>query len=272
MSGEHFDVLTETGEKTGTTAPRKQVHADGLYHRAVHTWLFCPSTGEVLLQQRASCKDSWPDIWDISSAGHLSAGEESLPTAQREMWEELGLLFPLHRFRYLFTHLEKLQSLQKGKPFINNEFNDVYLITLSEEERRQLDSHRATVAPLPSEEHWPVALQQGATQQQREEAGSTPLAFTLQDVEVRAVRWLPWRAVQWLYNSAGLLPQSSAVHSDLPPASAPHAAAHGAQPGTQLPFPEVEGIQIVPTTDAVSYGRLWPALQACLLEGAGAQQ
>jgi hypothetical protein len=42
----------------------------GDWHRAAHVWVFCPSTRELLLQQRALGKDSWPGLWDISAAGH----------------------------------------------------------------------------------------------------------------------------------------------------------------------------------------------------------
>ena len=58
------------------------MHREGDYHRAVHVWLFAERTQELLLQRRASCKDSWPDLWDISSAGHISAGDSSLITAR----------------------------------------------------------------------------------------------------------------------------------------------------------------------------------------------
>ena len=61
---------------------RGDVHRDGDYHRAVHVWIFAESTRELLLQRRASCKDSWPDLWDISSAGHISAGDSSLTSAR----------------------------------------------------------------------------------------------------------------------------------------------------------------------------------------------
>lgn len=117
MSGEKFDVLDAQGNKTGVARPRGEVHALGLYHRAVHTWLYSISTGELCLQKRAECKDSWPGRWDISSAGHLSAGDESLPAAIRELEEELGLIFPADEFEYLFTHLEMLDSVQKVGDF-----------------------------------------------------------------------------------------------------------------------------------------------------------
>ena len=36
-------------------------------------------------------KDSFPGCYDISSAGHISAGDEPLETALRELEEELGI-------------------------------------------------------------------------------------------------------------------------------------------------------------------------------------
>lgn len=61
---------------------RSHVHRDGDYHRAVHVWIFAESTQELLVQRRADNKDSWPGLWDISSAGHISAGDSSLVTAR----------------------------------------------------------------------------------------------------------------------------------------------------------------------------------------------
>lgn len=61
---------------------RGAVHHDGDYHRAVHVWIYAECTQELLLQKRADCKDSWPGQWDISSAGHISAGDTSLISAQ----------------------------------------------------------------------------------------------------------------------------------------------------------------------------------------------
>jgi hypothetical protein len=55
---EHFDIVDPvSGQPTGEVRPRSQVHAQGLYHRAVHVWLWAPSRGELLLQRRAACKD-----------------------------------------------------------------------------------------------------------------------------------------------------------------------------------------------------------------------
>ncbi len=87
---EFFDVLDEQGNKTGKTKARTEVHRDGDWHRAVHIWIV-NDKNEALLQKRSPNKDSNPNMWDISCGGHLSAGEDTLAAAVREIKEELGV-------------------------------------------------------------------------------------------------------------------------------------------------------------------------------------
>lgn len=150
---EHLDVLNPSGQKTGLSKPRRDVHRDGDYHRAVHVWIFAENTQELLLQLRADCKDSWPGFWDISSAGHISAGDSSLITARRELEEELGVILPKDAFEKIFIFLE--ECVLNDDTFINNEFCDVYLVT--------------TLDPIPLE------------------------AFTLQETEVSAVKYISYK-------------------------------------------------------------------------------
>lgn len=147
---ERLDVLNAAGDKIGVSKPRSEVHRDGDYHRAVHVWIYSESTGELLLQRRADCKDSWPGQWDISSAGHISAGESSLFSAQRELEEELGINLPVDAFELIFVFLQ--ECVINNGTYRNNEYNDVYLVT--------------TLTPIPLE------------------------AFTLQESEVSAVRYM----------------------------------------------------------------------------------
>ncbi len=195
-------MLDATGAKTGVARPRSEVHSLGLFHRAVHTWIFCPATGEVVLQRRADCKDSWPGRWDISSAGHISAGGESLPSAIREVEEELGLRFAPERFRYLFTHLEMLDSVQKGKPFLNHEFNDVYLVNVSLEERSLLSPDNF-VMKSDAEMSKKEEAEGASTTTSSAGAGAAEWApnkrWELQASEVSAVCWRDWREVQSMY-------------------------------------------------------------------------
>lgn len=90
---ELFDVVDEEDNVIGQ-ATRAVVHARGLFHRAVHIFLF-NQRGELLIQQRSAAKDEFPLCWTSSASGHVDAGEEYLPAAQRELEEELGLREPL---------------------------------------------------------------------------------------------------------------------------------------------------------------------------------
>jgi isopentenyl-diphosphate delta-isomerase len=89
MSEEIFDVVNERDEVIGQ-APRKEVHARGLWHRAVHVLVF-NVRGEVFLQKRSLLKDTAKGKWDSSSSGHVDSGEDYDACAVREVWEEIGL-------------------------------------------------------------------------------------------------------------------------------------------------------------------------------------
>ena len=55
-------------------------------------WLVDPARSLVALQKRSPNKDTFPGRWDISAAGHIESGDESRPTAVRELAEELGVI------------------------------------------------------------------------------------------------------------------------------------------------------------------------------------
>jgi isopentenyl-diphosphate delta-isomerase type 1 len=92
MPEEIFDVVNERDEVIDRK-PRKEVHARGLLHRAVHVLVF-NSRGEVYLQMRSAKKDRHPSVWDSSASGHVDSGEDYDATAVREVWEEIGLKLP----------------------------------------------------------------------------------------------------------------------------------------------------------------------------------
>ena len=74
MTEEIFDIVNERDEVIGR-APRAEVHARGLLHRAAHMLVF-NSRGEVFLQKRSLRKDRQPGVWDSSASGHVDAGED----------------------------------------------------------------------------------------------------------------------------------------------------------------------------------------------------
>ena len=85
---ELFDVVDEHDRVIGQL-PRREVHARGLRHRAVHI-LVVNRAGQIFLQQRSMQKDLFPGVWDSSAAGHVGAGEDYDGTAVRELEEEIG--------------------------------------------------------------------------------------------------------------------------------------------------------------------------------------
>lgn len=86
---EWFDVVNERDEVV-RRATRREVHATGLWHRAVHILVF-DGSGRVLLQRRSMLKDLSPGLWDSSCSGHLDAGEDYDAAAIRELAEEIGI-------------------------------------------------------------------------------------------------------------------------------------------------------------------------------------
>ncbi len=85
---EIFDVVDELDRVVGQ-ATRREVHARGLRHRAVHVFLV-NDAGEVFLHQRSLSKDTYPGLWNSSCAGHVGAGDDYDVTVERELEEELG--------------------------------------------------------------------------------------------------------------------------------------------------------------------------------------
>jgi isopentenyl-diphosphate delta-isomerase type 1 len=83
-----FDVVDEQDRVIGR-APRREVHAWKLNHRATHI-LVHDDAGRVFLQRRSLTKDSFPGCWDSSCSGHVDAGEDYETAARRELGEELG--------------------------------------------------------------------------------------------------------------------------------------------------------------------------------------
>jgi isopentenyl-diphosphate delta-isomerase len=90
MSEEIFDVVNERDVVIDRKS-RREVHARGLLHRAIHVLVF-NSRGEIFLQKRSMTKDREPGKWDSSSSGHVDSGENYDVCAMRELREEIGLI------------------------------------------------------------------------------------------------------------------------------------------------------------------------------------
>lgn len=123
---EYFDVLDESGVKTGQTVLRSEAHEKGIPHGTVHIWIV--SDGMIFLQKRAADKDSFPNQWDISSAGHIPAGESADDAAVRELYEELGISVKADELNHIGRIKRVCHAHFHGKPFNDIEFSEVYLL------------------------------------------------------------------------------------------------------------------------------------------------
>lgn len=90
---EYLDIRTENGELTGEIKERTQVHTDGDIHGTSHVWLVRYTDKnkkkfDILLQKRAATKDAYAGCYDISSAGHIPAGQDYLESAVRGSWKK----------------------------------------------------------------------------------------------------------------------------------------------------------------------------------------
>ena len=94
-SVELFDEV-DSADRVVAPRPRGTIHANNLFHRAVHVLIFNAS-GELFLQRRSPWKDRYPNLWDSSVAGHVDAGETYPEAALRELTEEIGITTTLER-------------------------------------------------------------------------------------------------------------------------------------------------------------------------------
>lgn len=147
---EYFDICDEMGRPTGETVAREVAHREGIRHRTAHVWVIRRQAGrwQVLLQKRSANKDSFPGKYDTSSAGHIQAGDEPLPSALRELGEELGIHATPEQLHYAGHFDIRYEKEFHGHLFRDNEYAFVYVyrepvdvaaLTLQAEEVERVD-------------------------------------------------------------------------------------------------------------------------------------
>lgn len=126
---ELFDILSDDYKETGIVRERTSVHETGAWHKTSHVWIYRKKNSgyDVLLQKRNEHKDSFPGYYDISSAGHIPAGEDYKESALRELKEELGITAKPEELQLIGVHNGMSNEEFYGKPFINNEHSMVYV-------------------------------------------------------------------------------------------------------------------------------------------------
>jgi isopentenyldiphosphate isomerase len=120
---ELFDIYDETMRHIGTKE-RSAVHRDGDWHKTFHAWIIFRAEGRdwIVLQKRSADKDTYPNLLDISAAGHYSAGE-TMQDGLRELHEELGLTEA--KFEDLIS-LGQRKSVAKYDDVFDSQVSDVF--------------------------------------------------------------------------------------------------------------------------------------------------
>lgn len=128
---EILDIVDETGTPTGRVKERTKVHEDGDMHRTSHVWIVRDNNKsgmDILLQKRSANKDSFPGCYDISSAGHIPAGEGFMESALRELKEELGIDAEPDELKDLGIKRRVMNEIFYGKEFNDTQISKVYIM------------------------------------------------------------------------------------------------------------------------------------------------
>ena len=133
---ELLDVVDMNGNPTGETVSRDVAHAEGIPHRTSHVWLVRMKDGrlQILLQKRSDNKDSYPGCYDISSAGHIPAGVDYIPSALRELEEELGVEASADELVLCGQRNIHFDETFHGRRFVDNQVSNVYLLWRDQDE------------------------------------------------------------------------------------------------------------------------------------------
>ena len=99
---ELVDLYDENRMPLGKIAGRHAPKGAGEYRMVVHVCIF-NSQGRLLIQQRSKEKTALTNLWDVSAAGGVDAGETSRQGAEREVREELGYALDLSGVRSAVT-------------------------------------------------------------------------------------------------------------------------------------------------------------------------
>lgn len=104
---------------------RLDAHMSGRWHQTFHCWVVTSNLGGcVLFQGRSSEMANYPNMLDVSAAGHLTAGE-SMNEGIREVSEELGLPFSMTELQSLGYRVEVADQPNGQR---NREYQAVFMV------------------------------------------------------------------------------------------------------------------------------------------------
>ncbi|GKW46519.1 NUDIX domain-containing protein [Planococcus sp. NCCP-2050] len=144
METEKLRVFDEDGNAIGV-ASREEVHRRGYWHETFHCWMVSRKEGKgfVHLQLRSPLKKDFPNLFDITAAGHLMA-EETVEDGIREVEEELGLTVAFEELIPLGIIKDQIHL----DGFLDNERCHNFLYRISENPHAVLELQKEEVAGM----------------------------------------------------------------------------------------------------------------------------
>ena len=123
---EYVAIWDPDGQPTGKSCLKDEAHQKGWFHPTVHVWFYTTSPS-LLLQKRSLSKQTFPGLWDVSVAGHVSYKEPILEGALREVKEEIGLDIQAQDLHPIDIR-ENINRFENG--VTDCEFQHVFLVKL----------------------------------------------------------------------------------------------------------------------------------------------
>ena len=108
-----FVVLVDEQDNVLGTMEKMEAHQKGCLHRAISILLF-DQNRRMLLQQRASSKYHWPNIWSNAVCSHPRQNETYEAAAHRRLSEELGIKADLDwQFSFIYKATDEATALHE---------------------------------------------------------------------------------------------------------------------------------------------------------------
>lgn len=129
MNLENVNIYDGKGNHIGV-ASREEVHNKGYWHETFHCWFVSRENGRDYIHFQIRCKQKkdYPNLLDISAAGHILSNE-SVSDGIREIQEELGI-------KVFFEELIPLGIIKDEiiqENFLDRELGNVFLYISTEE-------------------------------------------------------------------------------------------------------------------------------------------
>ena len=113
-------VLVDKNNNQIGLMPKMEAHLKGVLHRAFSVIIF-NSSGEIMLQKRASTKYHTPKLWSNTCCSHQREKENNISAGKRRLKEEMGFVTNLYDFDSFIYHV----SFSNG--LIEHEFDHILL-------------------------------------------------------------------------------------------------------------------------------------------------